>query len=101
MNQKKFGGTLMSQIEFIANEIEQLGKDVSTKRWVQYTTGFDLGITEAENKFKTYKLNPLIINDPEDFITMPKKDLLFFLKHGISMRKLRTLIKERNKLNAD
>ena len=49
----------------------------------------------------TYKLPVNIIFDTEDFLTMSRKDLLFFIEHGISMRKLRVMIKERNRLDAD
>lgn len=48
----------MNKIDLIAKEISDLYKDVSSKRWVQYTTGFDLGITDAENRVKDYKKNP-------------------------------------------
>lgn len=48
----------MSQIDQIDKEIKLLYKEVSSRRWVQYTTGFDLGVTEAENKVKSFKQNP-------------------------------------------
>lgn len=47
----------MNQLDQIAIQMNTLYKEVSSRRWVQYTTGFDLGVIEAENRIKEFKKN--------------------------------------------
>lgn len=48
----------MNQIDTIAKEIDDLYREVSSRSWVQYTTGFDLGVSEAKAKVKDQLKNP-------------------------------------------
>ena len=60
----------MNQLDQIAIELDGLYKEVSSRRWVQYTTGFNLGMSEAETNVKNYLKDPekykLILNAIEN-----------------------------------
>ncbi len=40
----------MNSIASIANTLETLSVDHSSRLWSQYTTGFDFGVNEAQQK---------------------------------------------------
>lgn len=48
----------MENINQIADEMNSLYRSLSTQKWVQYTTGFDLGVQAAQNKVNEFKKNP-------------------------------------------
>ena len=54
----------MDRIDQIAFEMDSLYKNLLTHKWVQYTTGFDLGVSQAQASLNTFK------KEPESFRTI-------------------------------
>ncbi|MGZ3797398.1 MAG: M3 family metallopeptidase [Pseudobdellovibrionaceae bacterium] len=50
----------MKAIREITEQLQTLMTEQSTRLWVQYTTGFDLGVTEAQRKLNEYQKDPVV-----------------------------------------